>query len=197
MNDDDLQQKLRAFAAPAPGDTDTARERARHRALIAFSQPGEAAAPKPRRALPGWAAAGALATLVLAGVWFRPQPPAPAGGPGDAAVLAQVGQLFPGRLVAVIEHGGEVKVALAREDRAASDQPLLVEFRRGDSLVRVFSYSGSHVCVDLGGRQACFDALIGGHGQVIVAGEDFVWTAQNGASADGWQITAKSLGGAS
>lgn len=192
MTDDDLQKKLRAYGAPAP--TDIARERARHRALIALSQPAEAAAPKPRGVL-NWALTGALAALILTALYFRPQPPARANGSGTATVLAQVEQLFPGQLDAVIESDGEVEVALARQARPASDQPLVVEFRRGDSLVRVLSYSGRHVCVDLGGRQACFDALISEQGQVIVAGEDFV--AQSRGSADGWQITAKPLGNAS
>ena len=196
MTDDELQQKMRVFEAPAPDDT--ARERARRRALIAFSQKGEAAAPEPPRGVISWTLAGtAVAALVFAAVFFRPHPPAPQGAPGDAVVLAQVEQLFPGQLDAVIERDGDVKVALASEERPASDQPLLVEFRRGESVVRVLSYSGRHVCVDLGGRHACFDAMIGEHGQVIVAGEEFVWTAQDRASANGWQITAKPLGGAS
>ena len=132
---------------------------------------------------------------MLAAILFRPHPPA---APQHAAVLAQVEALFPGQLDAVIERGdGEVNVELAAKPQPASDQPVVVEFRRGDALVRVLSYSGRHVCVDLGGRHACFDALIGDHGEVIVAGTDFVWTAQNRASAGGWQITAALLGGAS
>jgi hypothetical protein len=42
-------------------------------------------------------------------------------------------------------------------------------------------------CEPLGGR----------NGKVIVAGEDFLWTERNRASAGGWQITAAPLGGAS
>jgi hypothetical protein len=192
MNDADLQQKLRALGAPAPSET--ARERARHRALIAFSQGGTDAVAEPPRRAYGWALAG-VAALVLAVVLLRPHPPA---APRNAAVLAQVEALFPGQLDAVIEHGdGEMKVALAAQAQRPSDQPLLVEFRRGEAVVRVLSYSGRHVCVDLGGRHACFEALIGDRGEVIVAGEDFVWTARKRASAGGWQITAAPLGGAS
>ena len=196
MTDDELQQKLRALRAPSPDGM--ARERARHRALIALSQPDAAVEPEPRRVALTWALMGlAVAALALAAALFRPQPAAPAGRPGQVALLTQVQQLFPGELDAVIERDGEVQVALASEERPASDQPLLVEFRRGDAVVRVFSFSGRHVCVDLGGRSACFDALIGEHGEVIVAGEEFVWTPQDQAAAGGWQITARALGKAS
>ncbi len=192
MNDFDLQQKLRALEAPAPSDTP--RERARHRALIAFSQRGTDAVPEPPRRGYGWAFAG-LAALLLVAIFFGPHPPA---GPQDTAVLAQVEALFPGQLDAVIEHeDGEMRLALAARTQPASDQPVLVEFRRGEELVRVLSYSGRHVCVDLNGRHACFDALIGDHGDVIVAGEDFLWTEENHARAGGWEITAARLGGAS
>lgn len=192
MNDDDLRQKLRALDAPA--SSDTARERARHRALLAFSQGGTEAAPERSGRGYGWAFAG-LAALVVAAILFQPHPPA---APQNAAVLAQVEALFPGQLDAVIEHeDGVMRVALNARTQPVSDQPVLVEFRRGDDLVRVLSYSGRHVCVDLNGRHACFDALIGDHGEVIVAGEDFLWTEQNHASAGEWKITAARLGGAS
>jgi hypothetical protein len=196
MNDHDLQQKLRALAVPVPDDT--ARERARHRALLVFSQGGPEA-PERRPSVLRWAVAGTAALALAAVFWIaREAEPAHQSGPGEAAVLAQVEALFPGQLDAVIEHeDGEMRVALAAQRQPASDQPLLVEFRRGDSLVRVLSYSGRHVCVDLGGRHACFDALIDNHGKVIVAGEDFLWTERNRASAGGWQITAAPLGGAS
>ena len=191
MNDAELQQKLRALAAPAPSDT--ARERARHRALLAFTQGTSAPEPKRSPGGYGWALAG-LVALVVAALLF---PRHPVVEPENATVLAQVEALFPGQLNAVIEEeDGQVKVALAPQPQRPSDQPLLVEFRRGEEMVRVLSYSGRRVCVDLGGRHSCFDALLGDHGQVIVAGEDFVWTPQNRASAGGWQITAAPLGGA-
>jgi hypothetical protein len=68
-----------------------------------------------------------------------------------------------------------------------------VEFRRGASTVRVLSYSGRRVCVDLGGRRACFEALLSEQGKVIVAGDDFVWSADDHATAGGWKITAAAL----
>lgn len=137
-----------------------------------------------------------MAVLVFGLILLRPQPPVAA--PGNATVLAQVEALFPGQLDAVIEDSdGDVQVAVAQRTQRPSDQPLLVEFRRGDAMVRVLSYSGRHVCVDLGDRHACFEAMIGKRGEVIVAGDDFVWTTQNHARAGGWHITAAPLGNAS
>ena len=134
------------------------------------------------------------------GTFWRPQEPpgrSAQSGPGEAAVLAQVEASFRRTRCGYRRRGGRDEGRLAAGKQSPSDQPLLVEFRRGDSLVRVLSYSGRHVCVDLDGRHACFDALLADHGEVIVAGEDFVWTAENRATAGGWKITAAPLGDAS
>jgi hypothetical protein len=194
MKDDDLKRQLRTFSAPQA--TETARERARHHALIAFREGGEESPHESRRGLAGWALTG-LAALVLAGAlfWSRQEPAGRVAG--GAALLAQVEALFPGQLDAVIEHDGEVQLALAPVPRHVSDQPVVVEFRRHGSTVRVLSYSGCRVCVDLGGRRACFEALLDKSGRVIVAGDDFVSTAEDRGSVGEWKITAAALDRAS
>ena len=190
MNDEDLQQRLATFVAPPA--TDVMRERARHRALMAFREGGAEAVEECRRGMFVWTLAGAAAlALVVTIFWPRESPFDRV--PSGAGVLAQVEALFPGQLDAVIEHDGNVQLELAAAPRAASDQPVLVEFRRGGSTVRVLSYSGRRVCVDLGGRRACFEAFLGERGNVIVAGEDFVWTTKNRTTAGEWKITAAAL----
>lgn len=191
MKDDELRRRLSAFVAPPA--TEAAKERARHRALIAFRQTPADAVPERGR---GWplAAAGALALLALL-VWPRDsrldRPRA------DAAVLAEIEALFPGELDAVIDHQGDVQIALSRTPQRTSDQRVLVEFRRGRATIRVLTYSGRRVCVELAGRRACFEALLSARGEVIVAGEDFVSTAQERGSMAGWKITAIGLQSAS
>ena len=189
MKDGDLPQRLAAFIAPPP--TDAARHRARHRALIAFQKAGAKAAPVSHdhtmwRVLAGAAALAAVAAII----WLATPPERVAAG---TSVLAQIETLFPDQLDAVVERDGAVQLALAPAPRPSSDQPVLVEFRRGASIVRVHSYSGRRVCIDLSGRPACFEALLSDAGQVIVAGDDFVWTPQDRVVARGWSVTATAL----
>lgn len=190
MNDADLKQRLSAFVAPPA--TDGSRERARHRALIAFREEGGEAAPAYRRPVAVWVLAGAAALAIAGALSSRWDSDHDRVG-SEAAILAQFEALFPAQLDAVIDHDGEVQLALAAAPQRASDQPILVEFRRGSSTVRVLSYSGRRVCVDLGGRRTCFEVLLNERGTVIVAGDDFVWSAQDHATADGWKITAAAL----
>jgi len=50
-----------------------------------------------------------------------------------------------------------------------------------------------HVCLDLEGRQACFDVLLDQQGDVIVAGEDLVVSPVQSMSARGWKVSAVAL----
>jgi hypothetical protein len=190
MNDDDLKRRLSDFGAPQA--TETARERARHRALMAFREGGVEVADESRRGLVIWALAGFAALALAAAIFWPGEEPSDRARSG-AVLLAQVEALFPGQLDAVIQHDGDVQLALAAVPRHASDQPVVVEFRRSGSTVRVLSYSGRRVCVDLGGRRACFEALLDKSGYVIVAGDDFVSTAEDRATAGDWKITAAAL----
>ena len=192
MNDDDLKKRISQIAVPAASET--AQERARHRALIAYragAPEGEKVRPSRWSLLVSAIVGLAVGTCALAIFW--PSEVVSQRTRSDTAVLAQVEALFPGQLNAVIERDGGVQLALAAEPQTTSDQPLVVEFRRGNSTVRVLSYSGRRVCLDLGGREVCFEALLGERGKVIVAGEDFIWTAAEPVMADRWKITATAL----
>lgn len=193
MNDDELLRQLRSIVPP---ETDsTAQERARQRALTALRnmEPEGNAASSRHGWLWTWAGAGAAALLLVGGLLLsRPSVSHPKTS-GEAALLAQIQSEFPGELNAVIEQNGKVELALGDRPGPEPDQPLLVEFRRGNAVVRVLSYSGHHVCLDLGGRSACFEALIDDDGKVIVAGEDFVASPALGEKAHGWEVVARSL----
>ncbi len=199
MNDPDLEQRLAAWTPPAPSSE--ARERARHRAAIALKQAAVETTGEQRPPDFSWkfvyAGLAAVALSVVVAVCWqqgvrRGGKPASAGA--DAGLLAQVAAEFPGQLDAIIDRQGDLQLDLApAPDAAATDQPLLVEFQRGAARIRVFSYSGRKICLDLGNGPTCFEALIGGGGEVSVVGEDFVWTTQTPSVVKGWQISAASL----
>lgn len=192
MNDRDLKTLL-ASVVPPPID-ETARDRALHRATLAFSRPADAARePASRRAAYGWAAVCAI--LLVAGLAaVRPFRSVPEGGRLDASALAQVEALFPGQLNAVIERDGEVSLDLAGQPSpAANEQPVLVQFERGGRRLRVLSYSGRSVTLELKDGRVTFEALVTGEGGVVLSGDDFVWNSAHPAPLAGYRVNARPL----
>ena len=194
MNDDLLKRALEKLRVPA-GD-DTAAARARHRAMTAFENRATFAERKP--APWRWLAAGAAAALALLAalrLHHDAVPPARTASTdlADAKLLAEMEGLFPGQLDEVITSGGEVSIRLAPERGAVASQRLAITLRRGANTVRVLGYSGRKVCLDLDGKPECFEPLLNADGQVILAGENFVWSAENPSALDGYRVAAKAL----
>lgn len=112
----------------------------------------------------------------------------------DLQVLNEVAELFPDTLDAVVEQNGRVDVQLTGREVPASEQPLVVVLRKGREVLRVLSYSGREVCLSLSGRKVCVEVLMDDDGQVIIAGENFLWSEQNPLLLDGYRVEARSLG---
>ena len=192
MNDDFLKKRLAELKVPEPNET--ARERALHRALLALKNTPDETLEMPRRfSWWRWASvAGVCAAVVLLAVWVGERPVRE-----NLAVwqqtLHEVEALFPGQVNAVIERDGVVDLELSDEAFGGTSQPVVVEFVRGASVLRVLSYSGRKVCVDLGGAKACFEPLVTAEGRVILAGEDFLWTSEHPTSRAGYRVEARFL----
>lgn len=210
---DHLRSRLSALRPPAPSEA--ARDRALHRATIALAaatRHGPApAVSAPRRNLSLLVAAAAALALAFAlglgSVRFaRENSPAPtplahstpsATKAADALrLLAEVQQLFPHRLNAVIDRDGALQLDLAPADAAlAADQPLLVEFTHAGHSVRLLGFSGRSAEVLLDGRPVRLTPLLTGRGSVLLTGDDFAWSPglPSPAALAGWQIEALPL----
>lgn len=210
MTDPDLKKQLAQLATPVPDET--AKGRALHRALIARDHPEARISAAERlgarwRTSYGWLAGTAVLAIVVfvATVRFRPDAvtvaPVVAGAAGSSAgadlrMLTQVEGLFPGQLNAVIERDGAVKLDLsdvADTQADADEQPLVVQLERGDQRLRVLSYSGRSVTVELKGRRVTFEALVTSDGGVVLSGDDFAWSSAQPALLAGYQVQARSL----
>lgn len=211
MPDADLRARLSALRPPAA--TEAARDRALHRATLALaasSRHGPLPSPSaPRRHLSLLvAAAAALALAFALGLGSarfsrenHPSTPPPLARSTPAAdalrLLAEVQQLFPHRLNAVIDRDGVLQLDLAPGDAAlAADQPLLVEFTHAGHSLRLLGFSGRSVEVMLDGRPVRLTPLLTGHGSVLLSGDDFAWSPGHPTppSLAGWQIHARPLG---
>lgn len=221
MTDPELRKRLAALRPPA--SSEAARSRALFRANLALdaatrstpaSEPAAAQTSRSPLASFRFAAGlllGSAAALAL-GLWLlRPAPPAslaadpaPAANHTDATraaslrLLAEVQQVFPGRLNAVIDRDGALQIDLADNSSAlASDQAIVVELARAGRVVRVLGFSGRAIDVELDGRSVRFAPLLTGGGEVLIDGETFAWSSTQSTPApsalDGWSIAARAL----
>lgn len=208
MPDADLQKTLSALHPPAASET--ARARALHRASLALAAARGAPASdvstamiqrRFRFALPAFVCLAAVAAVLL-GFGLRTSPRADVA-PDFAAesrrMLSELDQLFPGQLNAVIEREGVLQLDLASETSAApmgvfEDQVILVELTRDGRRLRILASSGRTVRLELDGVSLRLDPLLTSTGDVLLAGDDFVWSSARPAdSLAGWQIAARPL----
>lgn len=199
MTDQDLKSRLAALRAPAPDPT--AAGRALHRATIALRSPDDI---PPRSRLRGLAwrlsalatlAAACIALLLALRTPVTPASPAPAFSETDLKLLAQLDEVFPGRINAVIIRDGATELDLAEHGATAgaTDQAVVIELARDRQRLRVLSYSGRDVSLRLAAGTLDFSPLLTADGQVVLAGADFVWSASAPANFAGWSIRAHPL----
>jgi len=196
MKEQELRKLLASVTPPAADEA--ARGRALHRAMLALSRAGDAV--QEANDVPGkrisyrWAALCGvmlIAGLVMVGPLRLTQH---VEVTEDLRTLAQVEGLFPGQLNAVIEGNGEVRLDLAGQAAESStDQPVVVELERGGNRLRVLSYSGRRITLNLKGRRLTFDVLVTSDGRVVLAGDDFAWSSTERQSLSGYRVQARSL----
>lgn len=194
MNDEELQQRLRQLTTSNPSET--ARERARHRALIAFRQRGSAQSDKFGRQGFQWNWRYAVVLALILGTL----PPLFFGHSrnsenlaNDRQILRQTEKLFPNQVNAVVEENGKIDLSIADSPVVGSDQPVLLLFKRGHETIRVLSYSGHRVCLMLGKTENCFEILATPTGGVILEGEDQVWLGSEHPKVAGYSLRAQTL----
>ena len=192
MNDDQFRRGLGDLRVPIA--TDSARARAKHRALIAL-QSADSVAPEAagKKAAWGWIRAGAaVCAAVLFAVIHRPQVPAE-NLTSDRQLLRQIEILFPGQVDSVVEQNGHVDLSIAQSSLVGSQQPVVMVFRKDAQSIRVLSYSGHRVCVALGNEHRCFDVLATTNGNVILESDDGVWVTSHPVVVAGYSVQAETL----
>lgn len=198
MNDDQLRKTLAVLRPPEPRAVE--RDRALYQATLALAQPrNEQTSERSWLLRTTWLVLGGVAmALVVGGLAFRGKPAAPVGAiataGGDFHTLAQVAQLFPGQVNAVIERDDSVQLDLTNDQAPATDaQPLVVQLENDGHRLRVLSYSGRSITLKLKGTTLTFEVLVTGEGAVVLSGDNFVWSSAQSGLLAGYKVQAHTL----
>jgi len=205
MNEKMIENALRSLEVPPPDAV--RREHALQRAQAGLDVAATAGTPSHRSPLRlvGWAAvpiAAVLAWLMLVPTSLTQQLHAPRTRPGFSTaevddsryILREVRLLFPDRLRAVVVDADGMNIELHDEPTTISDQPILVELSVPEAEpVRLISYSGQTVNATIAGRRMRLDLLLTGGDDVLVLGNDFIWTSHESLGTKGLRIRAQSL----
>jgi len=195
MNDKELKDLLQELRIPEPDEA--LKEKARHRASLALGSPDLESGKRPVR-FPWLTPALAVLVLLMASyILLQSVNDRENRSPQFAAVLQEMENLFPNRISALVWRGGELTVELA-EPAANTGQPVEILLSRQEDQIRVISFSGREVCVDLNGEEVCFEVILSGiDDTAILVGEHYLWTPQNPAPLSGFKVKAKPMKGAS
>lgn len=201
MTDPDLQKSLAALRPPAPSAR--AQGRALHRATIALANPAPADTPRRHAWSLPFAALGSACALLLCG-WLLLRTPIASDAPATTAqssatdrdLLTQTGRLFPGQLNAIVINNGTPQLDLSADATtlpAPDDQAILVEFTRDHHTLRILSYSGRSIVVQLNGTELQLVPLLTATGDILLSGDNFVWTQDSPAQIAGWDVSSHPL----
>src|SRR5690606_16988149 len=114
----------------------------------------------------------------------------------DRDLLVQTGQLFPGQLNAIVIHNDTPQLDLSAEattQPAPDDQAILVELTRDHHTLRILSYSGRTIRVQLNGAELHLVPLLTAAGDILLSGDDFIWTRDTPAQIAGWTVSSQPL----
>ena len=199
----DLESTLHTLEVPDPGEK--ARSAALLKAQAALgrrAEPSELLPPGRRRALQPVLAAAAV--LVVIASWFQLSSNPPGSTTTQSwdetvtrheKLLAEVRELFGGRLVAVLSDESGVDLRVSSTPRAISDQPILLEIcGEAGHCMRVVSFSGETLTATLGSRTLELELLVTGTGGVVVSEKSFVWSSRGDAGPPDLRLRAQVLG---
>ena len=109
----------------------------------------------------------------------------------DRTLVREVSAVFPGQLNAIIEHRRSQEVQLTDTAGAFMTQPIVIELVRGQDRLRILTFSGQSVSLDLGDQTVRLDFLVGEHNQVFVLGQDSVLFPRSKPMLKGYQLSAR------
>lgn len=187
MNNDELNRLLRSASPPRREKTywqEFPEKVLRNLRRQEVARP--AAAPQP---FFRWALVASLAACLVLGFWLGRQQPAPAGGvtasAPEAALAAartyfrEIEGLFPNQVRSIVLTEKGPQLVLSDRADIPRSAPVYLKVCSGRTCESFITFSGQEIQVD--GKK--YEILSGQDGQIILMGENAVWTSRNAAQA--------------
>jgi hypothetical protein len=142
-----------------------------------------------------WPALAAAACIVV-GLWLGPRSPREGLDPSmvtaSARLFSELTELFPNTLRAVITNGEQNRIVLSDGNRVGGTEPVLLRLCDNGDCVTIVTFSGEEI--EVGPLK--FEVLAGGKDEVLLVGEDFVWSRRDSSGLRGWpHVEATTLSG--
>lgn len=96
-------------------------------------------------------------------------------------VIEEVMAMFPNRVRAIVQDENGINIVLADKPDVAESPPLWVKVCRGTDCVSLVTFSGQELTV--AGQQ--MTVLLDSAGEIILMGDQFVWSKDDGAGVPG------------
>ena len=121
----------------------------------------------------------AVAACMVLALWLgprsSPEGPEPLWVTANARLFSELTELFPNTLRAVITDGEQSRIVLSEGTRVGGTEPVLLRLCNHGDCLTIVTFSGEQIEV---GRMK-FEVLTGGQGEVLLVGEDFVWSRKD------------------
>ena len=191
QNDKSIDQILHALRIDPPSES--IREKARHRALVAFrnAPPGV----KARRHILKWLLpiVSVAALILIAAFVMRSSI---MNGADNSRLFSEVENMFKGKLIAAIKDGDSLDLRIADSSAPlAMDQRILLTLKKGSHVIQVLTYSGREVSLSLSGRALKVTPLVSGDGSILLVTDHDLLTGNRDSKIAGFSFTAKSFNG--
>ena len=171
---------------------ESVREKARHRALLAFRN-APTMATKPRHQIFKWfLILTSVAVLIL--VTTLTMRTAPHTGTDSSRLFSEVEKMFGGKLIAAVKDGDSLDLKVADSSvPLAMDQRILLTLKRGSHIIQVLTYSGREVSLNLNGHPLVVTPLVSGDGSVLLVTDHNLFAGNQDSKIAGFSFTAKTL----
>lgn len=111
----------------------------------------------------------------------------------NQTILAETKSLFNKNLAAVVKQDGMYDVVLANSDNNTQEEPIIVTLEKGGKKTQIISFNGQNLDLNLAGKQISLELLLSGDGNVIVIGDDFIWSQASSTGLSDYEIHAEEL----
>ena len=103
--------------------------------------------------------------------------------------------LFHEQLTAVIQESGKTEVRLTNSNLTAAPktQAIMIVLKKGDSLIKILSYSGQQIEILLNGTKTVLEPLVTGSGEIMILNGETLWKSTQPKNIQSYQVSATPL----